>query len=95
MLSAEQVAAMTAEELASAEQENIARRRLNNDRCSYAAGVARKGRRGGAKLRVWRVAKPDRVRLKELQEEGRAILREGELLVAERLRRAHAEKART
>lgn len=94
MLTAEQVAAMSAEELAAAEQDNLERRRLNNDRCSYAAGVARKGRRGGSKLRVWRVASPDRVRLKALQEEGRAILREGELLIAERSRRAHAEKAR-
>ncbi|MDF3864223.1 hypothetical protein P3W53_07120 [Pseudomonas denitrificans (nom. rej.)] len=94
MLTAEQVAAMTADELAAAVQDNLVRRRQNNDRCRYAAGIAGKGRRGGSKLRVWRVAKPDQVRLKELQEEGRSILRDGDLLMAERNRRSHAEKAR-
>jgi len=94
MLTAEQIEAMTDDELADALKDNLARLLLNGECRRYAAGVASKSRRGGTKVRMWRVAKPDRKRAQELEQRGRAIIEEGAMLAQERGRRAHAKEAR-
>lgn len=94
MLTLEQIAGMSMEELKQARNRNSEQFKLNSECRMFAAGVACKWKRGGTKLRVWRVAKPDKRRVQDLEEEGKAILREGMLLSDEIKRRSHVEEAR-
>ena len=95
MLTAEQIEAMADDELDAALKDNLARLLLNGECRRYAAGVASKSRRGGTKVRMWRVAKSDCRRVQELERQGQAITQEGAMLAQERRRRAHAKEART
>lgn len=94
MLTPEQIAAMTGEQLLAAKTESAGRAKLNRACQRYAAGVSTKRTRGGSKIRARRVAKTDWTRLRTLQEQERSIRAELGLLDDEIKRRAHAEKER-
>lgn len=93
-LTAEQITAMTGEQLLAAKTESAGRAKLNSACQRYAAGISTKRTRGGSKLRARKVAKTDWSRLNKLKEQERAIRTELNLLDEEIKRRAHAEKER-
>lgn len=94
MLTPEQIAAMTAEQLLAARSESTQRAKLNGECQRFAAGVSTKRTRGGSKIRARKVAKTDWSRLNNLKEQERAIRTEINLLDEEIKRRAHVEEAR-
>lgn len=94
MLTPEQIAAMTGEQLLAAKTESAGRANLNRACQRYAAGVSTKRTRGGSKIRARKVAKTDWSRLRDLEAKERDIRAELSLLDDEIKRRAHVEEAR-
>lgn len=94
MLKREQIASMSSEQLKAAQADCIKRAELNRACQRFAAGVSVKKIGGSSKIRVRRVAKVDWKRLHMLEDQGRDIRLEQNLIDEEIGRRADAEKAR-
>ena len=94
MLALEQIAAMSDEQLQAAKADCAQRADLNRASQRFAAGVTSKQTRGGSKVRARRVAKTDWKRLRMLEDQGRDIRFERNLIDEEIKRRSHVEEAR-
>lgn len=94
MLALEQIAAMSNEQLEAAKADCVQRADLNRAGQRFAAGVTSKQTRGGSKVRTRRVAKTDWKRLRMLEDQGRELRFERNLIDEEIKRRANAEEAR-
>lgn len=94
MLSQEELAVMSDEQLQQLGEELFKRWRNNLQAEIAGSGTTAKRLHGGTKLRIKRVAKPNQERQRQLREEGRELGRDSELVRAEIRRRADAQKAR-
>lgn len=94
MLSQEELAVMSDEQLQQLGDELFKRWRNNLQAEIAGGGTTAKRLRGGTKLRVKRVAKPNQDRQRQLQEEGRSLGRDSEMVRSEIRRRTDAQEAR-
>lgn len=94
MLSQEELAVMSDEQLQQLGDELFKRWRNNLQAEIAGSGTTAKLLRGGTKLRVKRVVKPNQERQRQLREEGSSLGRDSEMVRSEIRRRVNAQKAR-